>query len=132
MPTGKVKFFDSEKGFGFVSGDAGEGDVFVPASALPEGVAGLKGGQRIEFSIAEGRRGAQALSVSLLDPAPSVSTNRRVASRKPPEEMVVIIEDVVQLLDGVGNGLRKGHYPDKKLGSTVARALHGLADQLDA
>ena len=65
MPTGKVKFFDSEKGFGFVSGDAGEGDVFVPASALPEGVAGLKGGQRIEFSIAEGRRGAQALSVSL-------------------------------------------------------------------
>ena len=87
MPTGKVKFFDSEKGFGFVSGDAGEGDVFVPASALPEGVAGLKGGQRIEFSIAEGRRGAQALSVSLLDPAPSVATNRRVASRKAPEEI---------------------------------------------
>ena len=83
MPTGKVKFFDSEKGFGFVSGDAGEGDVFVPASALPEGVAGLKGGQRIEFSIAEGRRGAQALAVRLLDPAPSVAVNRRVRDRKP-------------------------------------------------
>ena len=54
MPTGKVKFFDEQKGFGFVSGDAGEGDVFVPASALPSGVSGLKSGQRIEFSIKGG------------------------------------------------------------------------------
>ena len=81
MPTGKVKFFDSDKGFGFVSGDDGEGDVFVPSSALPQGVDALKGGQRIEFSIAEGRRGAQALAVRLLDPAPSVAVNRRVRDR---------------------------------------------------
>ena len=132
MPTGKVKFFDSEKGFGFVSGDAGEGDVFVPASALPEGVAGLKGGQRIEFSIAEGRRGAQALSVRLLDPAPSVATNRRVASRKPAEEMVVIVEDVIKLLDDASEDLRRGHFPDRKKASAMGRALRGLADQLEA
>ena len=132
MPTGKVKFFDSEKGFGFVSGDAGEGDVFVPASALPEGVAGLKGGQRIEFSIAEGRRGAQALSVRLLDPAPSVATNRRVASRKPAEEMVVIVEDVIKLLDNASEDLRRGHFPDRKKASAMGRALRGLADQLEA
>ena len=75
MPTGKVKFFDSDKGFGFVSSDEG-GDIFVPASALPEGVTTLKGGQRIEFSVAEGRRGAQALAVHLLDPAPSVAASR--------------------------------------------------------
>lgn len=132
MPTGKVKFFDSEKGFGFVSGDDGEGDVFVPASALPEGVAGLKGGQRIEFSIAEGRRGAQALSVRLLDPAPSVAVNRRVRDRKPAEEMVVIVEDLIKLLDGVGNGLRRGRYPDKQVAKKTAAVLRAVADDLDA
>ena len=131
VPTGKVKFFDSEKGFGFVSGDAGEGDVFVPASALPAGVAGLKGGQRIEFSIAEGRRGAQALSVTLLDPAPSVTTNRRVASRKSPDEMVVIVEDVIKLLDAVSESLRRGHYPDKAHGNKVAQVLHAVAGDLE-
>jgi cold shock protein len=131
VPTGKVKFFDSEKGFGFVSGDAGEGDVFVPASALPAGVPGLKGGQRIEFSIAEGRRGAQALSVTLLDPAPSVTTNRRVASRKSPDEMVVIVEDVIKLLDSVSESLRRGHYPDKAHGNKVAQVLHAVAADLE-
>ena len=131
MPTGKVRFYDADKGFGFISEDDGT-DVFLHANALPEGVTSLKKGARVEFGIVEGRKGAQALQVRVLDPVVSVSANRRDRDRKPTEEMVVIIEDVVQLLDGVGNGLRKGHYPDKKLGSTVARALRGLADQLDA
>jgi CspA family cold shock protein len=131
VPTGKVRFYDADKGFGFISEDDGT-DVFLHANALPEGVTSLKKGARVEFGIVEGRKGAQALQVRLLDPVASVSANRRERDRKPTEDMVVIIEDVVQLLDGVGTGLRKGHYPDKKLGSTVARALRGLADQLDA
>ena len=60
MPTGKVKWYDAEKGFGFVSKDEG-GDVFVHSSALPAGLAGLKPGQRVEFGVAEGKRGEQAL-----------------------------------------------------------------------
>lgn len=131
MPTGKVRFYDADKGFGFISEDSGA-DVFLHANALPAGVTTLKKGVRVEFGIVEGRKGAQALQVRVLDPVASVSAGRRERDRKPADEMVVIIEDVVQLLDGIGNGLRKGHYPDKKLGSTVARALHGLADQLDA
>ena len=131
MPTGKVRFYDADKGFGFISEDDGT-DVFLHANALPEGVTSLKKGARVEFGIVEGRKGAQALQVRVLDPVGSVSANRRERDRKPTEEMVVIIEDVVQLLDGVGNGLRRGHYPDKKLGTTVARALRGLADQLEA
>ncbi|GIL36618.1 cold-shock protein [Phycicoccus sp. MAQZ13P-2] len=131
MPTGKVKFFDAEKGFGFVSGDAGEGDVFVPASALPADVQGLKGGQRIEFSIAEGRRGAQAMAVRVLDPAPSVATNRRVRDRKPADEMVVIVEDVIKLLDNVSESLRRGHYPDKQHGNKVAQVLRAVAGDLE-
>ena len=48
MPTGKVKWYDSEKGFGFLSQEDGE-DVYVRSSALPEGVEGLKAGQRVSL-----------------------------------------------------------------------------------
>src|SRR6476659_4183631 len=94
VPTGKVKWYDAEKGFGFLSDDEG-GDVFLHANALPPGVTTLKGGTRVEFGIVEGRRGAQALSVTGLEPAPSVSAGKRAAQRKPADEMVVIVEDVI-------------------------------------
>ncbi len=130
MPTGKVRFYDADKGFGFISEDSGA-DVFLHANALPEGVTTLKKGVRVEFGIVEGRKGAQALSVKLLDPVQSVAANMSARERRTPEELVVIIEDVVQLLDGVGNGYRAGRRPDRKLASNVARALRGLADELE-
>ncbi|MGH8939731.1 MAG: cold-shock protein, partial [Actinomycetes bacterium] len=106
MPTGKVKWYDTEKGFGFLSRDDG-GDVFVHSSALPAGVAALKPGSRVEFGIVDGKRGEQALTVTVLDPLPSVATG----SRKSADDMAVIVEDLIKLLDGVGNGLRRGRYP---------------------
>ena len=60
MPTGKVKWYDSDKGYGFLARDDG-GEVFVHSSALPAGTTSLRQGQRVEFGVAEGRRGAQAL-----------------------------------------------------------------------
>lgn len=127
MPSGKVKFYDSDKGFGFVTGDDGQ-DVFLPSSALPSGVTALKSGMRIEYSVAEGRRGAQALSVQLLDPAPSLAAR----NRKAPEDMVGIVEDVIKLLDGVSNSLRRGRYPDKRQATKVASVLRAIADDLEA
>ena len=127
MPTGKVKWFDTEKGFGFLSRDDG-GDVFVHTSALPPGTETLKPGTRVEFGVAEGRRGEQALSVRLLDPLPSV----HAAQRKKPDEMTVIVEDVIKLLDNASEDLRRGHFPDRKKASAMGRALRGLADQLEA
>ena len=127
MPTGKVKWFDAEKGFGFLADDDG-GEVFVHASALPAGVEALKPGSRVEFGVAEGKRGLQALSVRLLEPLPSVAK----AARKPAEDMTVIVEDLIKLLDGVSNGLRRGRYPDKSAAHKVATVLRAVADDLEA
>ncbi len=80
VPTGRVKWYDAEKGFGFLSQEDGE-DVYVRSSALPAGVDGLKAGQRVEFGVAAGRRGPQALSLTLIDPPPSLSKTRREAER---------------------------------------------------
>ena len=59
LPTGKVKWFNSEKGFGFLSREDGD-DVYVRASSLPEGVTTLRAGTRVEFGILSGRKGDQA------------------------------------------------------------------------
>ncbi len=126
MPTGKVKWFDAEKGFGFISSEEG-GDVFLPSSALPSGAAAPKGGTRVEFSVVEGRRGAQALSVTLLDAPPSVAAR----SRRPADDLGIIVEDLIKVLDGIGNGLRRGRYPDKAAGAKVASLLRAVADDLD-
>ncbi len=131
MPTGKVRFYDADKGFGFIAGDEGE-DVFLHASALPEGVTTLKKGARVEFGIVEGRRGAQALSVRVLEPAPSVSAGKREQTRKKPEELVVLIEDSIKLLDDASNSLRRGRRPDKAHGDKLAAVLRFLADQLES
>ncbi|RKN41720.1 cold-shock protein [Streptomyces hoynatensis] len=126
MPTGKVKWFNSEKGFGFLSRDDG-GDVFVHSSALPAGVDGLKPGQRVEFGVVAGQRGDQALSVTLLDPVPSVAA----AQRRKPDELASIVQDLTTLLDGVSQQLERGRYPDRQSGRKIAGMLRAVADQLD-
>ena len=60
MPSGRVKWFSLEKGFGFISNDEGE-DVYLAAAALPNGVTTVKPGTKLEFSIADGRRGPHIL-----------------------------------------------------------------------
>ena len=113
MPSGKVKWFDADKGFGFLSQDGGP-DVYVHSDALPEGVTVLKAGTRVEFGIAQGRRGDQALQVKVLDAPASVTRNQRNAQRKDPDAMVAIVEDLIRLLDGVGETYRHGRHPEAR------------------
>ncbi|MDH3300655.1 MAG: cold-shock protein [Acidimicrobiia bacterium] len=66
MPTGTVKFFNAEKGFGFISRE-GASDVFVHFSNIVgEGYKTLDEGQQVEFDIAPGRKGDEAKNVRAL------------------------------------------------------------------
>ena len=63
MTTGTVKWFNSEKGYGFITTDAGQ-DVFAHFSAIQtEGFKSLEEGQKVSFEIVEGDRGPQASNI---------------------------------------------------------------------
>lgn len=131
MPSGKVKWYDADKGFGFLVRDDG-GEVFVHSSALPKGVEALRPGQRVEFGVAESRRGQQALSIRLIEPPTLARATRGKLKRKKPDEMVVIVEDLIKLLDDISNFYRRGKHPDAAHARKVAAVLRGVADDLDA
>jgi CspA family cold shock protein len=137
VPTGKVKWYDAEKGFGFLSQEDGE-DVYVRSSALPAGVEGLKAGQKVEFGVASGRRGPQALSLKLIDPPPSLVRTRReppgpAEHKHTPDELHGMVEDMITLLEGaVQPDLRKGKYPDRKTARRVSDVVKAVARELDA
>lgn len=66
MATGTVKFFNAEKGFGFISREEGE-DVFVHFSSIQgDGYKSLSEGQRVEFDVGPGRKGEEAQNVRVI------------------------------------------------------------------
>ncbi|MBA3489150.1 MAG: cold-shock protein [Longispora sp.] len=128
MPTGRVKWYDEGKGFGFLTRDEG-GDVFVHKAALPSGVEALSPGQKVEFGVAEGRRGDQALQVKVLDATPSLAELRR----RSPEELHGLIEAMIKVLESkIQPGLQRGRYPDKKAAAQLAEVVHAVANELTA
>ena len=66
MASGTVKWFNAEKGYGFISREQG-GDVFVHFSAIQgTGYKSLEEGQRVEFEVVQGRKGEQAENVRVV------------------------------------------------------------------
>ena len=127
VPTGRVKWYDTEKGFGFLTRDDG-GDVFVHKAALPDGVEELKPGQRVDFGVVESRKGNQALAVKLVDAPPSVAELRR----RPPEELHGLIEDMIKVLEAkIMPDLRRGRFPDRKNTKKIAEVVHAVARELE-
>lgn len=67
MNTGKVKWFNAEKGYGFITSDEGK-DIFVHYSAIQaDGFRSLEEGQKVSFEIVESDRGQQAANVVVTD-----------------------------------------------------------------
>jgi len=127
MPTGRVKFYDHNKGFGFITTDEGN-DIHLPSSALPDGVTQLRPGTRVEFGVVDSRRGPQALSVEVLDKLPSVVK----ATRPKAQDMAGIVDDLIRMLDNASNGLRAGRYPAPKQAEQMATIMRRVADAFDA
>lgn len=129
MPTGRVKWFDADKGFGFITQEGGGDDVHVRSSALPAGVTTLKPGQKVEFGVADGRRGPQALQVRLVEAPPTIAS----MTRRPAEELHGLIEDMIKLLESKAlPALRRGRYPDRQASGRIADVLRAVAAEFDS
>ncbi|MEY3795678.1 MAG: hypothetical protein RLZZ120_789 [Actinomycetota bacterium] len=126
MPTGRVKWFSLEKGFGFIASDEGE-DVYLASSALPEGVATVKPGTKLEFSVIDSRKGPQAMSVHIVEAPVSLAEGTRTNN----DDLAAMIEDTIKILDRVGNGLRHGRHPSGPEAERLGRVLRGIASQLE-
>lgn len=125
VPTGRVKFFDSERKFGFITGDDGA-RVYLHASVLPTDAAPPRPGTRVEYGVAEGRRGPQAISVRIIPEQPSLAK----AQRRKPQQMVPVVEDLIRLLDATSDSLRRGRYPSNS--KQVAKVLRAVAEDFGA
>ena len=126
MPTGKVKFFDDAKGFGFIASDEGA-EVYLHASALPDGMTSVKPGSRVEFSVVDSKRGAQAMSVRVLEaPVSLVQANRRNA-----DDLAAVVQDLIRLLDGLGPSFKTGRRPEPEKSRRIEAILRRVADDLD-
>lgn len=126
MPSGRVRWFDANKKYGFIVSDEGK-DVFLPAAALPAGVTTLRKGAKVEYSVVDGRRGPQAMGVTLVERAPSLVK----ATRPKPDDMAAIVEDLIKLLDSAGNDLRRHHYPSASDSRKLATLMRAVADNFD-
>jgi CspA family cold shock protein len=133
VPSGRVKWFDAEKGFGFVSRDDGGKDVFVHRDALPEGVEELAKGTKVEYSIIDTRRGVQAMGLHVIAaPQAAGAVPAPETPKRSPEELNSLLQDMIGVLEQqIMPPLSRGRRPDRKTGAKIAEMLRAVASDLE-
>ena len=132
MPSGRVKWFDAEKGFGFVSRDDGGKDVFVHRDALPEGVEELAKGTKVEYSILDTRRGVQAMGLHVVAVPQVGAAPVADSTKRSPEDLNSLLQDMIGVLEQqVMPPLARGRRPDRKTGAKIAEMLRAVAGDLE-
>jgi CspA family cold shock protein len=133
VPSGRVKWYNADKGFGFVSRDDGGSDVFLHRDSLPDDVEELKAGQKLEYGIVDTRRGVQAMSVKLVETPKRVKAAEPPREKRSPDELHGLIEDMIKVLeDQVMPSLRRGRQPDRKHTAKIAEVVHAVARELES
>ena len=101
MPQGTVKWFDGGKGYGFISPDEGDGDLFVHHSSILGGdFKSLEEGEKVSYEIGQGKKGPQAESVRRLSPpqTPSRTPAPRAPSRGPTSSPAPDVPELLRML----------------------------------
>ena len=128
MPSGTIKFFNAAKGFGFVTPDAGDADIFLPAATLAaNGLKSVKPGQRVTFEQAPDSKGPKVIALELLGDAP-------VKAQPPPPDRVSVYcdpssdsaADVLNEIRTAGYQLQLHDYVTTPLGLEPLRRLSQL------
>jgi len=132
IPHAKIKSIDTSEALkipgvlGILTADDGK-EVFLRANALAPDAGEIKPGMRMEFGVADGRKGAQAMAAKILDRGPSVAK----AKRMPARDLAPIVQDLATLLEHSIGSLTNGKYPEGDA-SKIAAALRKVADNFDA
>ena len=101
MPQGTVKWFDGGKGYGFISPDEGDGDLFVHHSSILGGdFKSLEEGEKVSYEIGQGKKGPQAESVRRLSPpqTPSRTPPPRAPSRESTSSPAPDVPELLRML----------------------------------
>lgn len=96
MPQGKVKWFSSEKAFGFIEQD-NDNDIFVHVTGLADGVTAIDKDMLVEYEVEQGRKGPQAVNVkpaAAAAPAAEVEVEEEVEVEVEVEEEAEVAEEV--------------------------------------
>lgn len=105
MPIGTIKFFNAGKGFGFVTPDAGDADIFLPATAVTaSGLSSVKQGQRVTFEQAPDTKGPKVIALKLLGDPP-VKTHRPA-----PDRLTVYCDPSGDIAADILNEIRAAGY----------------------